>query len=172
MEYVKEFKATDSGANGKKFELMLKEFFNMKNVTVSKQGRIDLIKYVDGQRKRFELKTASGELATLDKDGNVKDCITKNDFIIYQATATSNVYVMDAKAFWDMVNNNDLVRDKASTYQSKQKKDGKAWFKDKLTLKTIDDKTSHKQRDKINALLDNNAVTLDEFVASHKITTK
>ena len=172
MEYVKEFKATDSGANGKMFELMLKEFFGMKNVTVSKQGKIDLIKYVDGYRKLFELKTASGELATLDKDGNIKDCITKNDFVIYQATATSKVYIMDAKAFWFMVNNNNLVRDKASTYQSKQKKDGLEWYKDKLTLKTIDDKTSYKQRDKINALLEKNAVTLDEFVATHKITTK
>ncbi len=164
-------KMHDDGAKGKAFEMLLKEYFKV-NVKVAAKGRTDLVKWIDGKRSTIEIKTAAGELADLDENGNIVTFIGKNDYIIYRATETSHAYIMNAMDFWTMVTENGLTRQKFTKAMNDRKKAGLNWYYDRITLKTIDDKTSHRQRDKINALLEQNATRLDEFVASHEIITR
>lgn len=166
MNYI--FKITDDGKIGKEFECSLKEEFGC-IVKVAKPSQTDLVKYVDGVRTKFECKTGSGEIKVLDEFGNVVKDITSSDYIIYRATITSETYVMKSDEFLRLVEDNDLLRYKFTTEMNKVKKSGGNWYYDRVTLKTIDDKTSHCKRDFINNLLEENAITLDEFIASHKI---
>lgn len=164
-------KKVDCGKVGKEFECQIKELFACK-ITVAKPNMIDLIKWVDDERVKIEIKTGGTELGKLDENGNIYDTIEKNDYIIYRATISSPIYVMKAKEFWKMVNENNLVRRKFTKAMNDIKREGGEWYYDRITLKTIDDKTSHKQRDFINALLDENAITLDDFIETHKVRVK
>ena len=160
----------DCGYNGKAAEYNLK-IDALVTTKVSPAKLVDLIKYVDGKRVKFEIKTASGELYSLASDGSIitKSPIFKSDYVIYRATPSYEWYVISVDMFLSLVTNNNLTRLKCSTPMARNKKDGLPYYYDRVTLKTIDDKSSHKQAEKISNLLADYGETLQEFIEHHDI---
>lgn len=161
-------KNIDNGRGGKQFEMLVKFAIGNYNFKgVSKSGRLDTTKKKNGERLKIEIKQNAGELATLDENGNIIDCITKNDIIIYAPEYNPNApvelqaYVMNATDFYNGLVQNGCIRYKTSTAVNNAVKQGYCEkYHDKITIQN----NSLKKLDKIYDLCEEIGVSLKEWV--------
>lgn len=175
--HVTPTKGVNSGCHGRLFELLIKlALKNYRFNGVSNPKRADTMKKIDGERLKIEIKTAAGELVSYDCLGDVASDVRNADMVIYAPAyfpvmtndcdeavenAVSQAYIMDAKTFYDMLENNGLTRFKRSTASY-----GDFYFSDleydRITIKSF--QNSNKMESKLYDLLDENAMPLASWL--------
>lgn len=161
LEYSKYANATDvhvnptkgvsSGAHGRFYELLIKVALNnCRSNGVSKAGRVDTKKKIDGRMTTIEIKTNAGELVCIDALGQVYSDIRDCDIVIYapeyypiQAEEVNEIvidsilqsYVMTGQEFWCLACRNGLIRWKKSSH--KDTVSFRDFSYDRLTLKSF-----------------------------------
>ena len=123
-------KSNDCGAIGKAFELATHLFItptsNVERATKAGTWYGDILKTVDGERMRIEVKTGCGELAVIDSgEFTENDLLVKADLIIYCPEFSNNVpveqqgFVFTRNEFLEMINSysgsGSLLRVKPAT---------------------------------------------------------
>ena len=141
----------NNGSIGRLAEAVAKiGFKNCRGRLVSAQGQVDTCKNVNGKRCTFEIKTGSGELATLNPDGSIKKSIFGNDYIVYCyrleidfSTDFSEIveqiieqlYIINMNDFKDLLDDLNLIGAKYSSAMTK--KPAPQRYYDKLSIKSM-----------------------------------
>lgn len=174
--HVAPTKGVSSGAHGRLFELLIKATLNnCRSNGISKAGRVDTVKKVNGEIFTFEIKTGAGELICLDGLGNIYSDIRKSDYVIYSPNymplnsdnlqdiiidACLQAYIMPAKDFYELAVSKGMIRTKKS----------RAWYGDtnfseleydRITLQSV---SGAKLESWVNALYENSQSLADWLV--------
>jgi hypothetical protein len=147
-----EYKATDSGTNGKTFERDLKAFFGQRAV-VSKQGKIDFRR----ARVCFEVKTGAGELDYL-LHSKVKYVVYVPVVRMNQPIERQEGFILNRETFLAILDEVGLIRSKVST-------SGQV----KTTIQTFWNNSKGKAHGKkyfalLDRLYEDSLVTFDQFL--------
>lgn len=155
-----------SGSEGRLFEPRVKIALGCtRGEIVSDQNRIDVRK----NGYSIEIKQGFGtELATIQPDGTLKSPLLKSDYIIYcpdfvigcDIDVNLQSYVLPAVAFFNTVIELGLTRKKRSTPMQKRYKNGNTWYYDRISLQV----NSNKKRDILYDFLENNSITIKDFL--------
>lgn len=152
---AKEGSHIHSGAHGVSFEMAVKiELGNYRFVSnASKMGHRDTIKKLNGDWVSFEIKQGSGELATIDENGDIKRSVFSADYVIYAPDYRPNddvrkmAYILTGENFAKAVEVAGMARFKKSTAMTRwEKANDEEGYYDRITLQSFTN--SHK---KLNA---------------------
>jgi len=179
--YIKPTKGTNSGSDGRLFEGAVKVCINnysFKNLVASK-GRIDTTKRINGKMCKFEIKSGCGTLATLNKDGSIRNSeLLKSDYVIYAAEyfnqypVCEQAYIFPVQVFLFILEQCGLLRYKYSGEQYTTDTNGKKIRKanayhDRLTIQTFNN--SKKKKIEFNEMIVNYGTRLDIFCRENNI---
>lgn len=184
--HVAPTKGISSGAHGRLFELLIKyAFHNCRSNGVSKAGRADTVKKINGKIAVFELKTGAGELICRDQLGDIYSDIRNNDYIVYcpdfeplnsdkedsderlndvVTDAVLQAFIMDANEFYSLAEQNNMLR----------KKKSRAWYgetnfspydHDRITLQSVNGTRLENWR----ALLEDNSQSLCDWLIENEL---
>ena len=138
----------DKGRNGKDFESQVKSYLgNYKKAGITTIGKVDTTKTYNGKRVKIEIKQNASEIATIDKNGNIKSVLMSADYVIYAPeyspayAVECQAYVLDAKQFIDLLSENGLIRYKMSSAQYK-KAENERWH-DRITIQSLNSKARY-----------------------------
>ena len=155
----------DKGRNGKDFESQVKSYLgNYKKAGISTIGKIDTTKTYNGKRVKIEIKQNASEIATIDKNGNLKSVLMSADYVIYAPeyspayAVECQAYVLDAKQFIDLLSESGLIRYKMSSAQYK-KAEGERWH-DRITIQSLNSKARY---NRMYDLLEEHGTLLKEW---------
>lgn len=141
----------NSGKEGRLIEMRVKAFLgNYRNKGIAKQGVADT-------RKNgivYEIKSGCGELARVDRDGNIK--MVKSDYIIYipefniDTPIERQAFVIPTNEFISELNKIGLIRKKMSSAQYKSVECER--YHDRVTIQSF--KNSNKKYNMLYDLLE------------------
>ena len=156
-------KDAHNGAWGTLLELEIKKSLNNTRQLKSGAGKVDTRK----KGFKIEIKSACGELATLDENGNMVTSVFKNDLIIYAPFYEPDddiftcCYVLTIDGFKKALESANMIRQKMSTNMSKRKKAGLPYYNDRLAIQSF---TNSKKRTAAwLTALDENGISLEEW---------
>lgn len=156
-------KDAHNGAWGTLLELEIKKSLNNTRQLKSGAGKVDTRK----KGFKIEIKSACGELATLDENGEMVTSIFKNDFIIYAPFYEPDddiftcCYVLTIDGFKKALESANMIRQKMSTNMSKRKKAGLPYYNDRLAIQSFTN--SKKKTAAWLTALDENGISLEEW---------
>lgn len=140
--HVNPTKGVDSGLHGKDFETQVKYLLgNTNGRCISRNGRIDTRKTINGKLTTIEIKSGCGEIATLNEFGETVTSILNSDLIIYapeyspEYSVEQQAFVLEVDDFMEVLNNCGLTRLKKSSAQYKL--DENEQFYDKMTIQSF-----------------------------------
>ena len=152
-----------NGAWGTLLELEIKKSLGNTRQLKSGAGKVDTRK----KGLKIEIKSACGELATLDESGKMITSIFKNDLVIYAPFYEPDddiytcCYVLTIDGFKRALESANMVREKMSTNMCKRKKAGMTYYNDRLSIQSF---TNSKKRTAAwLAALDENGISLADW---------
>ena len=152
-----------SGAWGTLLELEIKKSLNNTRQLKSGAGKVDTRK----KGLKIEIKSACGELATLDENGKMITSIFRNDLVIYAPFYEPDddiftcCYVFTIDGFKRALESANMVREKMSTNMCKRKKAGMTYYNDRLSIQSF---TNSKKRTAAwLTALDENGISLADW---------
>lgn len=152
-----------SGAWGTLLELEIKKSLGNTRQLKSGAGKVDTRK----KGLKIEIKSACGELATLDESGKMITSIFKNDLVIYAPFYEPDddiftcCYVLTIDGFRRALESANMVREKMSTNMCKRKKAGMSYYNDRLSIQSF---TNSKKRTAAwLTALDENGISLADW---------
>lgn len=167
----------NNGSIGRLVEAVAKiGFKNFRGRLVSAQGRIDTYKNVNGKRCTFEIKTGSGELATLNPDGSIKKSVFNNDYVIYcyrleidfsadfseiVEQIIEQLYIINMNDFKDLLDDLNLIGAKYSSAMTK--KPAPQRYYDKLSIKPMSAEKRTKCRENFINAYESIGIPFSEF---------
>lgn len=149
-------KGLNSGAWGRAYEQIAKEYFHVYDSLVSSAGKFD----IETERFKIEIKTGCGELGVVDEHGNMTSIIKECDYVFYSPfyapgdTFEESTYVLTSKAFFDALETAGMIRPKASSLMTRRKQMGEPWYYDRKSIQSY-----MNSKKKLNCWLD----ALEEF---------
>ena len=156
----------DKGRNGKDFESQVKSYLgNYKKAGIATIGKVDTTKTYNGKRVKIEIKQNASEIATIDKNGNIKSVLMSADYVIYAPeyspayAVECQAYVLDAKQFINLLSESGLIRYKMSSAQYK-KAENERWH-DRITIQSLNSKARY---NRMYDLLEEYGTLLKEWV--------
>lgn len=179
--YVTPEKGTNSGSDGRLFEMAVKMCLNNYrfNGVVANNGCIDTTKTFNGKKHTFEIKSGCGTIAILDEKGNIKNSeLLKSEYVIYcpeyfnDSPVSYQAFVFPVNTFLMVLNDCGLLRYKYSGLQYEFTKDGTKKRKanayhDKLTIQTF--KNSKRKTDLFYSMIEEYGTRLDTFCIKNNI---
>lgn len=157
-----------TGVRGVALEKAGKVFFGVATLETAKlsdKTKKDFRKTVDGSPSYFESKSGSGNYGHIETDGTETNYLDGNKYVMYQATETSPIYIVPKDDFDREVK---LHFTRKPKYQTEMQRLNNT-RKDTICMKTINDGTSHRERDRINAMCSTYGQEIYDFVACHNI---
>lgn len=172
LEEIEDFKnncnPNHHGKNGDLFEGYTKAYIgNFKGSMVSAAGRRDTTKKIGSARFSFEMKTGSGELATLNADGTVKHTCLTADYMIYcykfnpDEPVETQAYVFPMGVFTDILETLNLIGYKYSTPMTKRPVPER--YYDKVAIKQMSTAKRTKCRENFIDTYESLGMTLEDF---------
>lgn len=163
--------ANNDGLKGCLFEGYVKAYMgNTRGSVVSAQGRRDTTKKLGSTRYSFEMKTGSGELATLNADGSIKHTCLTADYMVYcykfdpTEPVEYQAYVFPMADFSALLESLNLIGYKYSTPMTK--KPASERYYDKVAIKQMSSAKRTKCRENFIEAYESLGVTLAEFLES------
>lgn len=159
----------NDGLKGCLFEGYVKAYLgNTRGAVVSAAGRKDTTKKIGSKRFSFEMKTGSGELATLNADGSIKHTCLTSDYMVYcykfdpNEPVETQAYVFPMSVFVEMLETLNLIGYKYSSAMCKNSAVNR--YYDKVAIKTMSSAKRTKCRENFIDTYENLGMTLEEFV--------
>lgn len=159
----------NDGIKGCLFEGYVKAYMgNVRGSVVSAAGRRDTTKKIGSARFSFEMKTGSGELATLNPDGTIKHTCLTADYMVYcykfdpNEPVETQAYVFPMGVFAEMLETLNLIGYKYSTPMTKRPAPER--YYDKVAIKQMSTAKRTKCRENFIDTYENLGMTLEEFV--------
>ena len=161
--------AQNDGKFGCLFEGYVKAYMgNYGGKVVSAAGRRDTTKKIGSARFSFEMKTGSGELATLNADGSIKHTCLTSDYMVYcykfnpNEPVETQAYVFPMAVFVDILETLNLIGYKYSTPMTKRPAPER--YYDKVAIKQMSTAKRTKCRENFIDTYENLGMTLEEFI--------
>ena len=164
------YNVSDCGRNGKTFEMAVKVAIkNYQFSGIAKQGKTDTRKKLDGILNSIEIKSGCGELAIIDKNGEIVTTCLNSDLIVYspdydpKSEAEYQSYVLNTNDFMEILQDLNLIRYKKSSAMCHQPKEQQ--YNDRMSIQSFSN--SRKKSDAFYDSLEEKGQSLKEWIAEN-----